>query len=325
MLLKKLDIDPGVGVTTFFSTYAASAGNNMRTKLTALAAQLDSIGLSFTNYLSRIAQKTGSIGTQTIGGTEVHITSVAHGLESGRYINISGNTSSPSINGQWLVTKIDANTFSIPTVVTTSSSSGTFVTLNENFTDLQGCYNLIIQNLNSDTSVSYSNYIEIDTTTSIESIVTAINTITKAVTFNVTLPYISGAVTLFKAFNSEIVYSPVTMGDPLGYKHIREATVMFDKKTFTSATLSFGSDLLPQYVPITFMGDGNGIYGHNVFGEGFFGGNSHGAPFRTYIPRNSQRCRYLNVKFEHDIARENVVIYGISLTGEVGYSTRAYR
>jgi hypothetical protein len=31
------------------------------------------------------------------------------------------------------------------------------------------------------------------------------------------------------------------------------------------------------------------------------------------------------VKLDHDVARENIVVYGISLTGEAGYSTRAYR
>lgn len=325
MLLKKLDLDPGIAYTSFYSTFVASGGNDMRVKLVELAQQLDTLGLSFTDYYSTIASKSGSIGAQTIGGSAVQITSVAHGLQTGRYVNISGNTSTPSINGNYTVTVIDANTFTIDKVVTTAVASGSFITLDNNFSDMQGSYNLLVNKLNVDTSVSFSNYSDITSTTNIEAIVVGINKITKTITLNLSLDYIVGPVTLYKSFTSTIVYSPVTMGDPLGYKHLREATVMFQDKAFTSAMLSFGSDLLPAYNHIEFKGDGNGIYGHSDFGTGFFGGSSHGAPFRTYIPRDNQRCRYLNVKLDHDVARENIVVYGITITGEVGLSTRAYR
>lgn len=325
MLLKKLDLDPGVPFTAFYTTYMAVGGNNMRNKIVELAQKLDTLSLSFTDYYSDIAAKTGSIGSQTIGGSVVQITSTGHGLITGRYINISGNTSTPSLNGNFLVTVIDANTFSVPAVVITPVSDGTFITLDDNFTDIQGCYNNIINKLNTDQTVAFSNYLENYSITTIEAIVTGINKITKTITLNLTLEYVIGPVTLFKSYTSTAVYSPVTMGDPLGYKHLREATIMFESKAFTNATLSFGSDLLPAYTPIVFMGDGNGIYGHSEFGSGFFGGASHGAPFRTLIPRNNQRCRYLNIKFEHDVARENVVVFGLTITGEAGYSTRAYR
>lgn len=325
MLLKKLDLDPGTGFTAFYSTYKSIGGDNMRDKLVTLAQKLDTLSLTYTDYYSTIASKSGLLGSQTIGGTETHITVTAHGLQTGRHINISGNTSTPSLNGNYEVTVIDANTFSIPVVITASVADGAFITIDNNFDDIQGCYNLIMTKLNADQVIAFSNYLPINSTTNIEAIVIAVDKITKTVTLNLTLEYVIGPVTLYKSFNSIAVYSPVTMGDPLGYKHVREATVMFENKAFTSATLSFGSDLLPAYVPIEFKGSGNGIYGHNNFGEGFFGGASSGAPFRTYIPRNCQRCRALNVKLEHDVARENIIIYGITVTGEVGVSTRAYR
>jgi len=325
MLLKKLDFDPGSNFTSFYTTYQSFGGDNMRDKLVELAQKLDTLGLTYTDYESSIGSKTGSNGAQTIGGSAVQITATAHGLQSGRYINIFGNTSTPSLNGNWLVTVIDANTFSIPTVINTSVADGSFITLDDDFSDIQGCYNILVNKLNADQTIGFTNYLEINTTTNIEAIITEINKITKTVTLNLTLDYIVGPVILYKAYNSIAVYSPVTMGDPLGYKHVREATVMFENKAFTSAILSFGSDLLPMYIPIPFNGDGNGIYGHSIYGEGFFGGASHGAPFRTLIPRDSQRCRALNVKLEHDIARENIIVYGISITGEISYSTRAYR
>jgi hypothetical protein len=116
------------------------------------------------------------------------------------------------------------------------------------------------------------------------------------------------------------------MGDPMGLKHIRELTLMFDNKAFTTANMIFSTDLLPVLIPVPFHGDGNGIFGHIPhFGMNYFGGASHGAPFRTYIPRNSQRCRYIVCSFEHSIAREQYAIYGLTLTGEVSQSSRAYR
>lgn len=327
MLLKKLDIDPGSNSTTRFATLQSVPGDDMRLKLTALASNLDSSSLGFTNYSSLIASKTGSIGAQTLGGPVVNITSTAHGLQTGRYITISGNTSTPSLNGDWIVTVINANTFSIPTSVTTSSSTGTFVTIVNDFQDLQGCYNILVGNLNGDPVISFTNYETITFDTIIEALITDIDTITKTITVSSALPYIVGALTVFKAFDSTVRYAQITMGDPLGIKHMREATVMFDNMAFTQATVSFASDLIPSFDSISFNGDGNGIFGIGTgnFGAGFFGGASNTRPLRTYIPRYKQRCRTLSVKFDHTIARENIMLYGITVTGEVGLSTRAYR
>ena len=115
------------------------------------------------------------------------------------------------------------------------------------------------------------------------------------------------------------------MGDPLMLKHLRESTLMFQTRNITSAILSFATDLLPELIPVTFNLDGNGIFGTNNFGSGFFGGNSNSAPFRTFIPRQCQRCRFMVIKVEHSIAREDYRLLGCSITGEVGQSTRTYR
>jgi hypothetical protein len=89
--------------------------------------------------------------------------------------------------------------------------------------------------------------------------------------------------------------------------------MMFNDKSFTTATASFSSDLVPNFYEIDFYGNG-----HNAV-------QTNAAPFRTIIPRNTQRCRYINVAFEHKIAREKWALYGITLTGNASESTRAYR
>ncbi len=131
--------------------------------------------------------------------------------------------------------------------------------------------------------------------------------------------------TLYKAIDSFITYSPQTMGDSLNWKHLNEATLMFQNKAFSKATMSFSTDLLPEFIDIPFNGRGSGIFGHSAFGSGFFGGQSNSAPFRTWIPRNCQRCRYINVRFSHKTAREMYSLFGATITGEVGQSSKAYR
>ena len=180
--------------------------------------------------------------------------------------------------------------------------------------------------LNLDNVVGFSNYTSISHSTNQEVLVTGVNVLTNTITISNEVPYVEGAFKVFKAIDCEAVYSANTFGgDPVSLKHLREAQLMFADLAFTRGIISFATDLLPKFEEVTFNGDGNGIFGFTSFGEGFFGGGSHGAPIRTYIPRPSQRCRYMIIKFNHKVAREKWALYGISLTGETNLSTRAYR
>jgi len=320
-LLKTLDNDPGIVDNNFFSTLEAVSGNNLRSKIEALATKLDNdTGVVQTDYLSTISLKTGSI-TATQAGNSTVITSSNHGLFTGRIVNITGT----SYDGEYSVTVIDANNFSIPKKTISNTSGGTFETLNQNLKDIEQCYNKIVTKLNADTGVSFSNYMQVDTVTLMESIITNVNKVSKTITLNKNIQYTVGDVVIFKAIKSSFTYNPNTMGDPLSLKHAREATLMFNTRAVTSGTLEFSTDLLPAFIPVNFDLDGNGIFGSGNYGAGFFGGASNAAPFRTYIPRNCQRCRYISVKFSHTIARESYDILGTTITAEVGLSTRAYK
>jgi hypothetical protein len=321
-LLKKLDLDPGVPSADYYSTLAAQAGDNLRSKLVSLATKLDS-ELTF-GYSDVIGSLSESITTAAVSNPVVITTAVNHGLQTGRRVTISGSTAG-DINGNFEVTVTGSTTFTIPVDLLVAGTGGAFSTIDENFYDIKVCYNLIVSRLNTDPIVSYSNYRPIDNNTIQESIIESINGSSKTITLNLALDYVIGPISVYKAIPCSFVYSPLTMGDPLGLKHLREATVMFANKAFTAAEMSFSTDLLPEFISVEFSGDGNGIFGHQSFGSGFFGGASNSAPFRTYVPRQCQRCRYINVGFAHQTAREQFAIYGITLTGEVGQSTRAYR
>jgi hypothetical protein len=324
-MLNKLDMDSGVADDDY-DTLALNAGSNPRSAIILLATKLDAdTGVSFNQFLTNVEDKNGTI-TNISEDNNTVITSANHGLLDGRIVLIDSSDSSPSINGTYVATVIDANTFSIPVKVTIGGSAGNWQTVGSNFEDIKICYNFIINTLNSDTGVAFNNYALINNNTIQEAIIDRINRITKTITLNLTLDYLVGDIVIHKAIESSFVYSPNTMGDPINHKHLREATLMFETRTLTRGTLSFRTDLLPEFQDIPFNLDGNGIFGHTPnFGDGFFGGFSNSAPFRTYVPRQCQRCRFIVVKFTHKVAREDYRINGTTLTGETGLSSRAFR
>lgn len=326
ILLRKLDLDPGVVDSNYVSTLALVRGASPRSQMELLATKLDNdTGVNFSAFSSNIDSKSGVI-TATTAAEPTVITSAAHGLKTGRVIIIDSSTTTPSINGTWAVTVLDANTFSIPVKVTVTGAAGNWQTVDTNFDDIKVCYNFIVTTLNSDTGVAFNNYALINNNTIMESIITAVNRVTNKLTVNLTLDYLVGDISIFKAFESSFAYAPITMGDPLMLKHLREATLMFETRTLTGGVLSFRTDLLPEFQNVPFSLDGNGIFGHVTgLGDGFFGGLSNSAPFRTYVPRQCQRCRYMIIRFAHKTAREDYRVNGATLTGEIGQSTRAFR
>jgi hypothetical protein len=339
-----MDSDPTLQ-HDYYSTLNIPPGSDLRPPVDALINKVanDPIRLaqpgatpasSYTKYESIVGLKTI---TNIAAGDPSVITSANHGLQTGRVILIIGSNSTPSIDGTYQVSVIDANNFTIPVKVTTTGTAGTFTVENTDFLDVETSYNGLINLMNSDLGVSYDTYMPIINTTLFETVITDVNYLTKRITLQFTLDFIAGPITIYKTISSIITWSPQTMGDSLSFKQFREATLLFENRAFANATLSFSSDLLPSFQEIPFFGTGNGIFGYTGnttqpppgggkpgFGYGFFGGISNSSPFRTYIPKNAQRCRYLIPRFQHTGAREKFSIYGLSLTGDI-YSTRAYR
>jgi hypothetical protein len=129
---------------------------------------------------------------------------------------------------------------------------------------------------------------------------------------------------LVKAIVCGYRYSPLSFNDPLRLKHLRECTVMLEKRNLSKVTLSFATDLIPETTDVEFILNKTGQFGSNLFGAGLFGGSSNSAPLRTFIPRYAQRCRYLSLAFGHVAANESWGVLGITLTGEFN-SIKAYR
>lgn len=332
-LLRRIDRDPsfqlgtlGGDPTGYYNALVAVAGNNLRSKIEGLANRLDMDGgVTQSNFAASIAGQSLTITNNTVAAATVITTSAPHNLVTGRVVTISGSNSTPSINGTFTVTVLSPTTFSIPKQVFGAGTTGGAITQTQNFEDVKTNYNTMMAKLNVDLTVIFSNFELITTNSLQEVIVTKINTVTKTITVNKNLDFVAGDLILYKAIESTFTYCPNTMGDPVNWKHMREAQILFENRAITSATIEFSTDLLPEFEKVNFDLDGNGIFGHNNFGAGFFGGASSSAPFRTYIPRNCQRCTFIRVKFTHRIAREHYSIFGISMTGRKGISSRAYR
>lgn len=330
-LLAKLDYDPGISGYDFVDL-TIDGGSNLREALVNLAAQL-TISLPAYNYTNLIANSSGSISSVTEANPALITTASPHNLQTGRYVTISGTSALPSINNTYEVTVVNATQFTVPVNVTTgwSGAGATFTTSvnSEYANDLAACYNIIVQTLNkANSSTAFKDYKEITESQLFEAVISKIDKKNKILYLNLPVDLVVGKIQLYKAIPCEMQYAPITMGDPLLLKQIYEATMMFNNKAFTKATASFSSDLKPQFYDIDFFGQGNGIFGHYSdpgFGFGFFGGSSNAAPFRTIVPRESQRCRFMNVKYSHSVAREIWSLYGITLTATDSTSKRAYR
>lgn len=206
-------------------------------------------------------------------------------------------------------------------------SSGTITakSFTNDFTDMQTKFNTLIGELNDpacDTTIV--NYDTVDRITSYEAVVESINVNNTSATVNIDIPFIEGAVTAFKGIRFQISYTPVHFGDQSLMKQVRDGTIMFDQNNFYGATASYSSDLSKNFEDIPVTGRGIGDWGYGNWGDFIWGGEGSEVPFRTYIPQQKQRCRFLRVRFTHINARENTKILGISLNARP-ISRRAYR
>ena len=251
-LLKKLDLDPGVADTDYFSSLEAVAGVNLRNFVDNLAVKLDAD------------------------------------------------------------TGIDQSDFA-------ASISGT-----NTFAAYQTDFNTISTKLNSDSGVIFTNYRLSEGTVDIEVIITSIVRNSNLVNVRFNLPFIVGPVVLFKSIPTEITYSPMTFGDPSIMKQVREGTIMFENTVFSEADVLYSSDLSPDFEGTNFDEAGNGDWSLFIWDRQNWGGEGSSVPLRTYIPRDKQRCRFINKKFMHEGARERYAIFGVSYTFRP-ISEKAYR
>ena len=83
------------------------------------------------DYTTDPSQRVVPITSNSVANPSVVTTTVPHGLTSGDIVLIAGvSTSSPTINGERVVTVISPTTFSVPVNVTVGGTGGTLVRAN---------------------------------------------------------------------------------------------------------------------------------------------------------------------------------------------------
>ncbi len=309
------------GFGDYFETLQSFPGDNLKDKVDALALKFDNDPKIVQNdFLMSLNNYSGTGATTAIGNPTV-VTFTAHGLQSGRMITVTN--SSNGINGKYIVTRLSANTFSIPvstSVIGTLDFSSPIVTSEE----VQAGFNTLIKKLNIDAGPLYSNYPESEDSEDVEGLVLSAKSNSAIVQVDYKLNFVQGDIELYKGIKTEIIYAPEVFGDPSMLKHVREGTFMFEDCTFSRGTVGYKTDVSPGVALVPFEKSGKGDWGSFVWGNQNWGGGFSGAPMRTYIPSNKQRCRYIQAYFAHNSAREKWAIFGISYTLRI-LSERAYK
>lgn len=187
-------------------------------------------------------------------------------------------------------------------------------------------FNVLIGELNASSGPAFNSYTTISSsdTTDYEAIITAVDQCTNKVTLAFTMPFLFGTVVHYQGINSIIEWIPQHFGDPSILKQVPEGTFVFDGNNFFNATASYSTDLSKEFTSFTFRGRGPGFSGGFEWNETAWGGDGTDVPYRSLIPRNKQRCRYIIPKFAHLNAREEFNILGISFKVRP-LSTRSYR
>jgi len=311
------------GLGDYYSELVAGQGNNIYAKLNDLAIKLDADpGVVQNDFVAAIGSYSAVGSVVTLGNPTV-ITEVGHGIQTGRVVVLTNSTTTPSINGSYIATKIDNNNFSIEAVTTIGGTVDWAAGLTT-FADAQGAFNTIVNKLNTDTGVSYQNYSLSSGIKEFEVLIIDKELNTTDVEMQFSMPFIEGPITVYKAINCDVQYCPETFGDTSILKQVSEGTVIFEDANFSRATVGYRTDLSPGFETIQFDKSGKGDFGFFVFSQHNWGGGFSGVPLRTYVPRQKQRCRFIQLNFLHNSSREKFSLYGFSYTFRA-ISERAYR
>jgi hypothetical protein len=185
-------------------------------------------------------------------------------------------------------------------------------------------YNSVILDLNLAPELIFSNYKQALTAIDYEFLVESVNIPQLEVTGLAIAPFVVGEIEVNKAINSDVIYSAISFGDPAVMKHIRSGTIMFANADLAFASLGYSTDLSPNYENISFQLEGDGSWGVFFYNSTTWGGEGTQRPFRTLIPRQKQRCRFIRPRFIHKTAFYKFMIFGVSFDYEVT-NTRAYK
>lgn len=148
------------------------------------------------------------------------------------------------------------------------------------------------------------------------SVITAIDTLTNTITiYDSSITWSIAGCDILKAINTEVEWVNIHCDNPALDKLFQETSLLFRKKNFTSANMSFFTDLSAGYSDATIQGIyGGSLWGSFPWGSVPWGGESTPSPVRCFIPREKTRGTLLGINFNIRNAFSEWSLNGISLT-----------
>lgn len=186
-------------------------------------------------------------------------------------------------------------------------------------------FNTIIAKLNEeDTATANKSYRQVKDLITYETIITNIDSRYNLTSVKFVPNFIQGDIQIYKGIKSEVQWAPQHFGKPEKLKQVSSGTLIFDQGNIYGGTVAYSSDRSADFVEIPFDLNSPGFWVSYPWANAVWGGGGKDAPLRTLIPGNKSRCRYLNVKFKHQNAREGYKLIGVSLEPRE-ISDRGYR
>lgn len=194
-----------------------------------------------------------------------------------------------------------------------------------NFATAQTEFNALVAQLNTPSTLTASKTYQTSSgTVEYEILVKDFSFYDVTITTSHISPILAGNATVFKGIKSKVVWAPISFGDPTMLKHVREGKFLFEHTTLSDASIGFASDLSPAFEEISFEMENDGSWGNNVYSNFTWGGFGNAIPLRTLIPRQKQRCTFIESLFKHQNAFYKFSILGIGYVYEMT-SERGYR
>lgn len=193
-------------------------------------------------------------------------------------------------------------------------------------TNLLASVQSLVEELNNTATVTAIKTYKLPTTVYFEAYIKSVDPIRNQVVIHTARPFVEGDVEIYKHINKEIEWNVQHFGDPSALKQVRYMTIMFDQNNFNQAIAKFASDISQGKVEVPFPGKGVSYWGDQAWSapNDYWGGEGNDVPFRNPVPRGKQKCRYITLGFEHNNAREDFRILGISAVVRA-ISDRGYR
>ena len=133
----------------------------------------------------------------------------------------------------------------------------------------------------------------------VRSLITAVNTAAVQVTVQDTLSWAVASATVYKGISCTVEYAPITGGNPGSAKQFPEISMLFKAARFYNASIGFSTDASPSFEDVPVTAANLGVWGLFPWALAPWGGTLSTVPIRTFVPLEKQRGSLLRVRFVH--------------------------